>query len=205
MYALHTYTYLCHGRQSTTTTFVHGKWTYCSPVLLLSAYKKWPPAKNYREVHSAQAHNNIFSFITSYISYISSYIGSHKILSKMQKIWIQDGIQPTNFADCFFFGDLSNKPGSPPSNPSKSREGRRGLLLAFSFGNGGGAATTGYWTRRGTMGLLDLKLRGLVWLHNKLGVVVSIFFMFTPILGKIPILTNICQMGWFNHQVVYIS
>ena len=88
--------------RSTTTTFVHGKWTYCSPVLLLSAYKKWPPAKNYREVHSAQAHNNIFSFITSYINYISSYIGSHKILSKMQKIWIQDGIQPTNFADCFF-------------------------------------------------------------------------------------------------------
>lgn len=63
----------------------------------------------------------------------------------------------------FFFGDLSGKPGSPPSNPSKSREGRRWLLLAFSFGNGGGAATTGYWTRRGTMGLLHLTFpRGAV-------------------------------------------
>ena len=28
------------------------------------------------------------------------------------------------------------------------------------------------------------------------------FFIFTPHLGKIPILTNIFQMGWFNHQLV---
>ena len=30
----------------------------------------------------------------------------------------------------------------------------------------------------------------------------QIFFIFTPIWGRIPILTNIFQMGWFNHQPV---
>ena len=34
-------------------------------------------------------------------------------------------------------------------------------------------------------------------------VVVSNIFYFQPYLGKIPILTNIFQMGW-NHQLVYI-
>ena len=28
------------------------------------------------------------------------------------------------------------------------------------------------------------------------------FFIFAPILGKIPVLTHIFQMGWFNHQLV---
>ena len=32
--------------------------------------------------------------------------------------------------------------------------------------------------------------------------VVSNIFYFHPYLGKIPILTNIFQMGWFNHQPV---
>ena len=31
--------------------------------------------------------------------------------------------------------------------------------------------------------------------------VVSNIFYFHPYLGKIPILTNIFQMGWFNHQL----
>ena len=31
-------------------------------------------------------------------------------------------------------------------------------------------------------------------------VVVSNILYFHPYLGKIPILTNIFQMGWFNHQ-----
>ena len=35
-------------------------------------------------------------------------------------------------------------------------------------------------------------------------VVVSIFFYFHPYLGKIPILTNMFQLGW-NHQPVLIS
>ena len=35
-------------------------------------------------------------------------------------------------------------------------------------------------------------------------VVVSIFFIFTPYLGKISNLTDIFQMGWFNHQPEYI-
>ena len=30
----------------------------------------------------------------------------------------------------------------------------------------------------------------------------KLFFMFTPTWGKIPILTNIFQLGWFNHQLV---
>ncbi len=34
-------------------------------------------------------------------------------------------------------------------------------------------------------------------------VVVSNIFYFHPYLGKIPILTNIFQMGW-NHQLVYV-
>ena len=37
-------------------------------------------------------------------------------------------------------------------------------------------------------------------LQYELWVVVSIFFCFHPYLGKIPILTNIFQMGW-NHQL----
>ena len=35
-------------------------------------------------------------------------------------------------------------------------------------------------------------------------VVVSNIFYFHPYLGKIPILTNIVQMGWFNHQPVML-
>ena len=31
--------------------------------------------------------------------------------------------------------------------------------------------------------------------------VVSNIFYFHPYLGKIPILTNIFQRGWFNHQL----
>ena len=31
------------------------------------------------------------------------------------------------------------------------------------------------------------------------------FFIFTPIWGRFPNLTNIFQMGWFNHQPVYDS
>ena len=30
------------------------------------------------------------------------------------------------------------------------------------------------------------------------------YFYFHPYLGKIPILTNIFQMGWFNHQLVML-
>ena len=30
------------------------------------------------------------------------------------------------------------------------------------------------------------------------------FWNFHPYLGKIPILTNIFQMGWFNHQLVWV-
>ena len=36
-------------------------------------------------------------------------------------------------------------------------------------------------------------------------VVVSNIFYFQPDLGKIPILTNIFQMGWFNHQLDILS
>ena len=36
-------------------------------------------------------------------------------------------------------------------------------------------------------------------------VVVSNIFYFHPYLGKIPILTNIFQMGWFNHQLENIQ
>ena len=35
--------------------------------------------------------------------------------------------------------------------------------------------------------------------------VVSNIFDFHPNLGKIPILTNIFQMGWFNHQLVTVK
>ena len=34
-------------------------------------------------------------------------------------------------------------------------------------------------------------------------VVASNIFYFHPYSGKIPILTNIFQMGWFNHQADY--
>ena len=30
---------------------------------------------------------------------------------------------------------------------------------------------------------------------------VQIFFIFTPTWGRFPILTNIFEMGWFNHQL----
>ena len=33
----------------------------------------------------------------------------------------------------------------------------------------------------------------------------QIFVYFHPYLGKIPVLTNIFQLGWFNHQLVIIS
>ena len=33
----------------------------------------------------------------------------------------------------------------------------------------------------------------------------KIFFIFTPIWGRFPFLTNIFQMGWFNHQRVMTS
>ena len=36
-------------------------------------------------------------------------------------------------------------------------------------------------------------------------VVVSNMFYFQPYLGKIPILTNTFQMGWFNHQLDILS
>ena len=36
---------------------------------------------------------------------------------------------------------------------------------------------------------------------NKNWVVVSNIFYFHPYLGKIPILTNFFQRGWFNHQL----
>ena len=34
---------------------------------------------------------------------------------------------------------------------------------------------------------------------------VSNIFYFHPYLGKIPILTHVFQMGWFNHQLAYIE
>ncbi len=36
-------------------------------------------------------------------------------------------------------------------------------------------------------------------------VVVSNMFCFHPYLGKIPILTNILQRGWFNHHLVKLG
>ena len=36
-------------------------------------------------------------------------------------------------------------------------------------------------------------------------VVVSNIFIFTPTWGRFPILTNIFQMGWFNHQLAIES
>ena len=44
----------------------------------------------------------------------------------------------------------------------------------------------------------DLKLR------HYLGDGFNFFYIFTPNLGKIPILTHIFQMGWFNHQQVIL-
>ena len=41
---------------------------------------------------------------------------------------------------------------------------------------------------------------GWSWSHKNHWVVVSHIFYFHPFLGKIPKLTNIFQMGWFNHQ-----
>ena len=31
------------------------------------------------------------------------------------------------------------------------------------------------------------------------------FFIFTPTIGKIPILTHIFHRGWFNHQLVVVE
>ena len=40
-----------------------------------------------------------------------------------------------------------------------------------------------------------------IWIETRWWmVVVSNIFYFDPYLGKISILTNIFQMGWFNHQ-----
>ena len=52
-----------------------------------------------------------------------------------------------------------------------------------------------------TLNERKLILEGSIF-HDYLYVVVSIFFYFHPYLGKIPILTNIFQIGWFNHQPV---
>ena len=51
--------------------------------------------------------------------------------------------------------------------------------------------------------LMDSKHRSLRGIRRILDVwvVVSNIFYFYPQLGKIPILTNIFQMGWFNHQL----
>ena len=38
-----------------------------------------------------------------------------------------------------------------------------------------------------------------------LGGGLNYFFIFSPILGKIPIWTNMFQMGWFNHQPEFVS
>ena len=178
IYVCFTYTYLWHGRQQQHLYMANEPTeTYCSPVLLLSAYKKYQKMTHREDLSGSELPPSTqqYLFIYNKLHQLSSYIGYHKILSKMQKDMNTRRRSTNEFRGLFFFWNLSGKAGSPPSNPSKSREGRRGLLLAFSFGNGGGAATTGYWTRRGTMGVLDLKLRGLVWLHNKLGVVVSFF------------------------------
>ena len=50
---------------------------------------------------------------------------------------------------------------------------------------------------------MDSKHRSLRGIRRILDVwvVVSNIFYFYPQLGKIPILTNIFQMGWFNHQL----
>ena len=45
------------------------------------------------------------------------------------------------------------------------------------------------------MMMMMMMMMMMIW------VVVSNMFCFHPYLGKIPILTHILQMGWFNHQL----
>ena len=47
-------------------------------------------------------------------------------------------------------------------------------------------------------------LKSIVWVGDLLGGGFK-YFLFHPCLGKISNLTNIFQMGWFNHQPVYVD
>ena len=40
-----------------------------------------------------------------------------------------------------------------------------------------------------------------MFIYNQPIMITQLFFMFNHYLEKIPILTHIFQMGWFNHQL----